>query len=148
MRKWGIIITLFYALIVLVLLIPAMVLLANVYSPISQHFYNAVISEYEDWFPWVFFATVLSGQAILLFLSVDTSFKRRKPRAHIAVSCIAASMLFALLTCAVFYSLDAATKGAFLDRCLSSTTQSIGVCGILWLLWGFFFICILETPAT
>ena len=80
MRKWGIIITLFYALIVVGLLVPVYVFLAGddrIFSPI---FYNNVINGYEYWGSWLFFAVVLFGQAILLFLSVDTSFKRRKPR--------------------------------------------------------------------
>ena len=36
------------------------------------------------WVPII--ALVMAGQAILLFLSVDTSFKKLKPRAHVAVS--------------------------------------------------------------
>jgi hypothetical protein len=139
MRKWGIIITLFYALIFLGLLIPAYVYFAGDERLLSSEFYNSVRNGYEGWFTWIFFTVVVSGQAILIFLSVDTSFKHLKPRAHIAVSCITASMLFALLTFAVICSLDAVTKGAFLDRYLSSTTQSIGVCGVLWLLWGILF---------
>jgi len=139
MRKWGIIITSFYALIVLGLLLPAYVYFAGDARLFSSEFYNSVKNGCEDWFPWIFFTSVVSGQAILLFLSVDTSFKHLKPRAHIAISCIAASMLFALLTFAVICSLDAATKGAFLDKYLSSTTQSISICGILWLLWGILF---------
>jgi hypothetical protein len=82
----------------------------------------------------------LSGQAILLFLSVDTSFKRRKPRAHIAVSYIAAAMLFALLTFAAIFSLGVATYGGnFGGKHAESTPQVLGFCAFLWLVWGIVF---------
>ena len=140
MRKWGIIITLFYALIVLGLLIPVYLFLAMNDSPPSQDFYNNVINGYEYWGVWLFFAVVLSGQAILLFLSVDTSFKRRRPRAHVAISYIAASMLFALLTFAAIFSLGvAAYREGFGGKHAESTPQVLGFCAFLWLLWGILF---------
>lgn len=140
MRKWGIIITLFYALIVVGLLMPVAALLAIDNGSFLREFQNSVRWVYGFLGFWILFAVVLSGQAILLFLSVDTSFKRRKPRTHIAVTCIAASMLFALLTFAVIYSLDAAVKNAtFVNRYLSGTPQNLGFCGILWALWGILF---------
>jgi hypothetical protein len=140
MRKWGIIITLFYALIVLGLLLPVYVFLAMNDSPHSQDFYNNVISGYEYWGTWLFFAVVLFGQAILLFLSVDTSFKRRKPRAHVAISYVASSMLFALLTFAAIFSVGvAAYHGGFGGKHAESTPQVLGFCAFLWLVWGILF---------
>jgi len=140
MRKWGIIITLFYALIVLGLLVPVYVFLAaddRLFSPI---FYNNVIHGYEYWGVWLFLAVVLSGQAILLFLSVDTSFKRRKPRAHVAISYIAASILFSLLTFAAIFSLGIAVYGGnFGGKHADSTPQVLGFCAFLWLAWGILF---------
>ncbi|MGD0293936.1 MAG: hypothetical protein ABSB30_08775 [Terracidiphilus sp.] len=139
MRKWGIIITLFYALIVLGLLLPVYVFLAANDSFFSRDF-NNVISGYEYWGTWLFFAVVLSGQAILLFLSVDTSFKRRKPRAHIAISYIAASILFALLTFAAIFSLGVAAYGDhFGGRHTDSVPQVLGFGAFLWLFWGILF---------
>jgi hypothetical protein len=148
MRKWGVIITLFYALIVVGFLFPVTALLAVDDGPFLREFQNSVRWIYGFLGSWILFVAVLSGQAILLFLSVDTSFKRRKPRAHIAVSCIAASMLFALLSFAAVYSLDAAIKNAtFVDRYLSSTPQVLGFCGILWVLWGILFYLYFRNSA-
>jgi hypothetical protein len=140
MRKWGIIITLFYALIVLGLLLPVYLFLGTDGKVFSQNFYNNVINSYEYYGVWLFFTVVLSGQAILLFLSVDTSFKHRKPRAHVAISYIAASMLFALLTFAAILSIGiAAYGGSFGGKHADSTPQVLGFCAFLWLLWGILF---------
>jgi hypothetical protein len=139
MHKWGVIITVFYALIFVSLLIPVAALIVVDNRPFLPEFYNATKWFYGYLGSWIIFAVILSGQAILLFLSVDTSFKRLKPRAHIAVSCIAASMLFALLTLAVISSLGVA---AYSDRFMdywSSAPQDLGFCAFLWLLWGILF---------
>ncbi|MGD0787652.1 MAG: hypothetical protein ABR898_06670 [Terracidiphilus sp.] len=140
MRKWGIVITLVYALIVLGLLVPIFVVLAADTSPHSPDFYRTMREMCGWWEFWVPVAVVLAGQAALLFLSVDTSFKRLKPRTHIAVSCIAASMLFALLTFAGISSIGAAAySDKFLDKYWASGIQVLGVWGILWVLWGILF---------
>jgi hypothetical protein len=145
MRKWGIIITLFYALIVVGLLFPVIALLAMDYGPFAKEVLKSIGWVYGFMGSWILFAVVLSGEAILLFLSVDTSFKRRKPRAHIAVSYIATSMLFALLTFAVVCCLDSAIKSAnFVDRYLSGVPQVLGFCALLWLFWGILFYLYLR----
>jgi hypothetical protein len=145
MRKWGIIITLFYALIVVGLLFPVIALVAIDEGPFLHEFQKSIEWVYGFLGSWILFAIVMSGQAILLFLSVDTSFRRRKPRAHIAVSYIAASMLFALLTFAVICSLDVAIKGSSIfDRYLTTTPQVLGLCAFLWLFWGVLFYLYLR----
>ncbi|MGA3071336.1 MAG: hypothetical protein ABSD43_14105 [Terracidiphilus sp.] len=140
MRKWGIVITLVYALIVVGLLVPVFVILLGGHSFLSPSFYMTLREACGWWGLWLPVAVVLSGQAILLFLSVDTSFQRLRPRSHIAVSCIAASMLFALLTFAGMSSLGAAVySDKFLDRYWASVTQVSCVSGMLWALWGILF---------
>jgi hypothetical protein len=140
MRKWGIVITLVYALIVLGLLVPVFVTLLGGRLPLSPDFYKTVRTICGWWGLWMPVAVVLAGQAALLFLSVDTSFKRLKPRSHIVVSCVAASMLFALLTFAGLSSLEAAAFGdRLLDRYWASAIQVLSVWGILWVLWGILF---------
>jgi len=140
MRKWGTVISLFYALIVLGLLVPAGSLLAGDEGLLSLDFYRDLISAYRNWLVWAPVAIVLSGQVILLFLSVDASFKRLKPRAHLAVSITVGAMLFALLTFAVTCSIGVAIpNNNFVDALLNTTAQAFGVCGILWGFWGVVF---------
>jgi len=136
--KWGTVVSIFYALIVLGLLVPGAVFLAG-YSHWPE-LYAGVKGTYKEWAVWIPIAVVLSGQALLLFLSVDTSQKRLKPRAHILVSCIVTAMLCALLTFAAICSLGFAVSGdKFGDEHLNTAAQALGFWGIPWVLWGILF---------
>ena len=93
------------------------------------------------WIAWIPIAIVLSGQTLLLFLSVDTSWRRLKPRAHVLVSCFVTAMLVALLTCAALFSLAAGVYGDDGYEALFAPTlgQVLAAWAFLWLLWGFLF---------
>lgn len=82
MRKWGGVISAFYALILLVLLLPVFVLLAQSQYHGLPQFLRDLAEAYRAWETWVVFAVLFSGQALLLFLSVDTTQRRLQPRAH------------------------------------------------------------------
>jgi hypothetical protein len=139
MRKWGIIVSIFYALIVLGLLVPGAVCL------VGDHFlwpdlFGGVRNAYKEWLSWIPIAVVLSGQTLLLFLTVDTSQKRLKPRVHILISCTVTAMLFALLTFAAIFSLGFVVyRDKFGESYLNTTAQALGIWGILWVLWGVLF---------
>jgi hypothetical protein len=128
MRKWGTVITLFYALIVVLLVVPGAVFLVQ----------GKLLGVYAAWVTWVPIVIVIAGQALLLFLSVDTSFQRLKPRAHILVSCLVTGTLWALLTGAAILSLGNGIYGdkfggKFLD-------QYVLVCwGAIWMAWTILF---------
>jgi hypothetical protein len=143
MRKWGVVITLFYALIILILLIPVVLLLAGNFSGWADY-YTQLKQDYATWGTWIPVGILVCGQALLLFLRVDTSFKRLKPRAHILVSSAITAFLLALLTFAGVASLEVGLRGdnvAFLDRYSSETVAVwiLGSCVLLWLLWGIVF---------
>ena len=103
--------------------------------------YAFVTELYQMWIAWIPIAIVLSGQALLLFLSVDTSWRRLKPRAHVLVSCFVTAMLVALLTCAALFSLAAGVYGDDGYEALFAPTlgQVLAAWAFLWLLWGFLF---------
>ncbi len=96
MRKWGIVISVVYAAIVLGLLLPAGMILAGLKSSLLQIYSQDLLGFFSDWLAWVPIIAIIAGQALLLFLSVDTSFKKLKPRAHIAVSVGITAMLVAV----------------------------------------------------
>jgi len=110
---------------------------------------------YGGWPYWIWIAFLVSGQALLLFLSVDTSQKRFKPRRHIAVSVTLTSLLLAILTFAAIISLGAAIYGeSFFDRRLlfgMEVGQEMGLLIVLfvylivpWTLWGILFYIYLR----
>ncbi len=144
MRKWGIAITSFYALVVAGLLLPTLYVLTHETWPKSNHWYSL----YTDWMPWTWVAILVGGEALLLFLSVDASHRRLKPRAHVLVSITLAGMFIALLT---FAALSSVYVAAFLEDkrpgwANSIFDNSLILCLGLWLFWsGFFYLYLRDS---
>jgi hypothetical protein len=143
MRKWGVVITLFYALVVVTLLVPGAVFLFGPAFLGSTAFYDQVKEAFSAWGTWVTVAIPVLGQALLLLLRVDTSFKRLKPRAHILVSSAITAFFLAILTFAGVLSCFVGVKGDraldILDRLPGGLASTLGACAILWLVWGVVF---------
>lgn len=131
MLRWGLLITGVYALLLLGLIIPGTLFLWGLGWD-----YKLYWSVYRG--SWIFVGVLLGGQALLLFLSVDTSRKRLKPRVHVLVSCSVAAILTALLTVGAILSLGAAAQGDKFGGGAPSWA-SWAVWGVLWLLWGTAF---------
>lgn len=143
MRKWGVVITLFYALILVTLLFPSVLLLLGGYSGWAD-FDQRLRQGYANWGTWVPVVLLVCGQALLLFLRVDTSFKKLKPRAHILVSSAITAFFLAVLTFAGVASVRVGFKGdnfGFLDKVSSEAALGwiLGASALLWLLWGIVF---------
>ena len=79
MRNWGIVITGFYALVIVFLLSPMFWLLVGEEPELLP-------LEWEASWAWMLIAIAVAGQGLLLFLSVDTSRKYLKPRTHLGAS--------------------------------------------------------------
>jgi hypothetical protein len=140
MRKWGILISAFYALILLALIVPGAIFLAGVEYHSWREFLGSVNEAFGDWVLWLLVAAVLASQALLLFVSIDTSEKRLKPRAHIMVSCVAAALLTALLTSGIIWSLGFAIRGDnFWKPFFEKEANLLLFWGALWLFWGVVF---------
>lgn len=139
MRKWGILVSIFYALIVLILIVPGAVFLMGD-NPTLPRVIGALREASGEWLLWLLVLAVLAGQALLLFLSVDTSQKRLKPRAQILVSCTVTGMLLALLVTAAVLSLGLAiSSDKFMDKYFDTAAEVVGFWLIAWLLWGVVF---------
>jgi hypothetical protein len=140
MRKWGIVISVFYAVIVLGILVPAAIRLAGWDIALSSDFHQNLQDLYSMWLSWILIAAVLAGQALLLFVSVDTTQKRLKPRTHIAISITVSSMLFGLLSLAAIFSIGVAARSdEFGTGYLDTAAKFLGGWLVLWLLWGVVF---------
>jgi hypothetical protein len=146
MRKWGIVISVFYAVIVVGLLAPAGLRLAMAGS--DAPFFKTLGEMYTEWLVWAAIFALIGGQAILLFLSVDTSQKRLKPRTHLAVSVVAGSMLFALLAFAAISAGGAAVAGdKFIDWFWDTEMEVVWVFLAFWLVWGVLFYLYFRNSA-
>ena len=146
MRKWGILISIIYALIVLGLLVPIAVLLVGPSGPSDlRDFSQGILATYREWLVWVPIVIILGGQALLLFLSVDTSQKRLKPRAHILLSCSVAAILTALLTFAVIGSIGVSVQWDKFGE--DSFASPFLFFGAAWIFWGIVFYLFLRNSS-
>jgi hypothetical protein len=101
---------------------------------------------YRWWLTWVWIGILVCGQAALLLVSVDSSWRRLKPRQHIWVSLATAALLFGVLILAAVWSflILAAVWSLFAgvvgDEAMDSRFyKTIGWWFGLWLLWGIVF---------
>jgi hypothetical protein len=142
MRRWGILVTAFYALIVIVLLVPAFVFLAGDDSFLSQAHWNDVKQVLSYWPSWVLIAILVFGQALLLFTPVDTKQKRLTPRASVARTSAVVAILFAVLTFSVVLSIGvAANSDSFTGRYfdVANWVVAVGWIALFWAVWGVIF---------
>ena len=150
MRKWGAVISVFYALVVLGFLVPVAGMLAGGDLRDWGKFLEEVRKSLKEWVLWIPIGALVSGQILLLFLSVDTNWRRLKPRTHIFVSCVVSGTLVALLTFALVFSLKAGIQGDKFDHIEERTisvAQALGFAGFLWLCWGFVFFVYLRNSS-
>jgi hypothetical protein len=140
MRKWGIVISVLYALILLGLIAPAVFFFSGRDFDSWAKFSGSVRETYQDWFFWVPAGAILLSQALLLFLSVDTSQKHLKPRTHVLVSVTVGAILTALLSSLVIWSLGFAIRGDnFWEKFSDKPTNLLLFWGALWVLWAVLF---------
>lgn len=140
MRKWGVVISVFYALVVVALLVPAGMILAGDQNSLHQVFVNDVLDVYGEWLAWVPMVAVIAGEAALLFLSIDTTFRKLRPRAHIAWTITISSMLFALLAFAALSAIGvAAFRDKFIDKFWATEAEVLAIWAALWLVWAIVF---------
>jgi hypothetical protein len=135
MRSWGIVITSAYALILVGLLLPGVYLIAG--NPVA-----GILEFYREWFVWFSLGLLIAGQALLLFLSVDSSHKRLRPRQHLLASLATVALMCALLSFAAIWSL---LSGLFGDSIFADPFKMFidGRSKILawWaVLWGAWYI--------
>ena len=138
MKKWGLVVTLFYGLLVLVFLVPAALFLVSSSRPNVADLKEI----YTSGIPWICAGIVMLGEGLLLWLSVDTTQKRLKPRTPVLVCAIATGLLLSILTVAFVLALGLGVRGdKFLDLLPNSpsVTALLSAFAIPWLVWGVLF---------
>lgn len=145
MRNWGIVVTAFYAMLVLLLLGFGTVLLAEDWwafeswnqSALAELMPNSLIPA----------AILVCGQVLLLFLSVDTSWRRLKPQRHAKVTAGLVGIMVTILAFAAMFSIGMAFSGdeffmnsTFTDMTKFQAQTALGVVVlVVWTFWGVVF---------
>jgi hypothetical protein len=144
MRKWGAVICVAYAVILLGLLLPFGMLLAGAFG--SSNAYQNFKDIYSEWVLWVPVVMLMGGQAALLFLSVDTSDRRPMPRGPVVRSAVMASMLLLILTAAALSCVGVTVFGDHLGEKLPNHPEwwIPGVLIGIWAAWGILFYLYLR----
>lgn len=139
MRSWGIVVTAFYAAVVLLLATPVIFLLG--YPRLTWNLWSGI---FEWWGTWLYVAILVGGEALLLFLSVDTSWRHAKPRQHVAVTAIHTAFFAAVLMGAAFLSIEVAIYGDSPPALWKGKEELLvwtvpGIWIGLWVIWGGVF---------
>ncbi len=144
MRHWGLVITGFYALVVFAILVPGMLVLMSLpLQPGEDLSWWALYGEPGGVpFAAVVGSILVGGQALLLFLSVDTSWRRNRPRQHVAISAALTGFLFAVLAVSSVFAFAVAIRR---DNVFAGLGEAGGewvavlILLAVWIAWWFVF---------
>jgi len=143
MRNWGIVVTAFYAIVVLLLLSFGVVLLAEDWWAFESWDQSDLVELMS--YSLIPTAILVCGQALLLFLSVDTSWRRLKAQRHAKVTAGLVGILVSILSVAVFFAIAMAHSGDNFDVPVLVVREGLEI-GVLlatiagiWGVWGVVF---------
>lgn len=143
MRNWGLVITGFYTLLTGFLFTVGLMYMAgeNV-GDISS--VNDFISSFGDF--WILILPMVSAQILLLFLSVDTSWRRMKPQRHMALTAGLVGLMLAILVISVVFAIGSARMGDdFLDSLAADSEENWKMLVeplaaiLIWVFWAVMF---------
>jgi hypothetical protein len=146
MKKWGLLVTTYYAATVVAMLWPfflSVLILHFGDTPLTWHSYTQNVSEIyrEAWFA-VPVAVVFLGQ-ILLFVTIDRSARRLKPRASIFWPAALFGLFTAVLGFCVVTSIGVAVKGDkfldYFDPHVIARVLYLAIWPVLWIGWAIVF---------
>lgn len=152
MRNWGIVVTAFYAVVVLLLLSYGMVFFAEV-GDMPDFTYENQMDEVLM-FALIPTAFLVVGQLLLMFLSVDTSWRRLKPQRHAKVTAGLVGLMVAVLFIAALFAIAMAVWGDNVDAAIapwfdgtwlenlseiSLPVLSFAAIFLLWVFWSIVF---------
>lgn len=144
MRHWGLVVSGYYGLILFGILAPGMIVLMRLPLAPGEGFewWALYASSGGGLFAAIWGSILVGGQALLLFLSVDTAWRRAKPRQHIAISAALTGFFFAILAASAAFSFALAAGGEDVfdgvgKAVVTWTTLILWLS--LWIGWGIVF---------
>jgi len=147
MKKWGLLVTLLYAVIVIGLLGPAFVFLAAGSTPNARTFREF----YQEWGFWIVAGVFILSQFALLTLSVDTTPRPLRSRTPIAITAAITGLFLMLITVVAVAASMLAVIGENKFPDIGGWGVLIGIIVGLWALWGVLFYMVYrdsEDPFT
>jgi hypothetical protein len=138
----------FYAVVIFALLMPGYRVVARLPLEQGQGFewWGVYGPEFVDTGLFGFLVgwgiLLVGGQALLLFLSVDSTWRRLKPRLHVAISAALTGFLFTLLAVAGIFSLAMAFGEDSLEWTLGGIAAPVWILILWagsWAAWGSVF---------
>lgn len=135
MRKWGVVVSLLYAFIILALLAPAFLVIIGRSAPTLSEFEEI----YKSWITWMIVSVFVISQVVLLSLSVDTQWKRRKPQRPLLFSAVLTGFFLAIVTFVAGVALFVTIRGETAINNFDTITRVIVPPLVLWLLWAVLF---------
>jgi hypothetical protein len=102
MKKWAVLTVLLYAVIVLLLAVPAVLIAFAGKEGMNLQTASEI---FQGWLFWVWFGLLIAGQALLLLLPIDISDRRLTPRRPLKLPVIVTAFFLANLFFAGFFSL-------------------------------------------
>jgi len=147
MKKWGLVISAYYLVVVLAMFWPFFIGALYMLFDHSQFTWPTYVSRTRDLYSeWRFalpVAVVFIAQFLLLFISVDTSNRRLKPRARLLLPATLTGLFTAVLAFGACTSLLVAFTGDkffdYLDHHQSLSYSFLLVWPLLWIIWGVVF---------
>lgn len=136
MRKWGSVVSLFYAAAVILLLIPLGVALVGNWKTASE-LHSYIFQTYRYWATWICVAVLVFGQILLLVLSVDLTQRRLKPRTHILISAVTSGLFLMILSSLAILCFALAMRGDRIDDWAISLLRWVPLAA--WVVWGIIF---------
>lgn len=140
MRRWGIVITAFYLCVLVVFLLPGGIYLTGDAGESASDLLLGLFDPEAfidgTWFAWLIVAVLVGAQALLLFLSVDISRKRLKPRQHVLLSVAVTAFAVGLLATSVFWSVGVAI---WADNVVEEEWLFWASPIAFWIVWGTIF---------
>src|SRR5262245_42867082 len=97
MRRWGLVTVALYALLVLFLSVPLALLWLKWSQGTGQWDLQEAMELFRTWGYWLWFAVLVTGQALLLLVPVDVAERRPTARRRLLVPMIVATFLLANL---------------------------------------------------
>lgn len=132
MIRCGIVVTFAYGAIVALLLLPAWSLLAHNPPRVDLRMYG-------DWVAWIWVAAPIAAQALLLFLSVDSSLRILRQRRRVAFTAALVGLLTTVLFASATVSAWIAVRFDPFEREQAAIVWSLAALAAMWLAWAGLF---------